>query len=99
VRDRRWLLLILGSGAIACRSKPPAAIKRYRLLGEVVRIDRPRKIVTVKHGKIEGWMDAMTMDFPVHDPAELANLAEGKPVRATVFVRDLDFWLGDIQTQ
>ena len=53
----------------------------------------------IKHDTIEGWMEAMTMEFPVRDKAEFAKLGEGKRIRATVHVQDLDYWLSDIQAE
>jgi Cu/Ag efflux protein CusF len=42
-----------------------APVRKYPLRGHVIRLDIHRQIATVKHEKIEGWMEAMTMDFPV----------------------------------
>src|SRR5262249_22838047 len=89
--------------AIAC-SRPPAPletkytadVKRYELRGEVKRLD-PDNIAVIQHEKIGDWMGAMTMQFPVKDPAEFAKLRPGERIKATVFVQDLQFWVGEIQ--
>jgi Cu/Ag efflux protein CusF len=44
-------------------------------------------------------MDAMTMDFPVKEPSELKKVKPGDRITATVFVRDLDYHVGNIQVQ
>jgi Cu/Ag efflux protein CusF len=44
-------------------------------------------------------MDAMNMDYPVKDPAELAKLHPKDRVAATVFVQGLDYWIGEIQVR
>jgi Cu/Ag efflux protein CusF len=41
-------------------------------------------------------MEAMTMDYPVKDQADLAKLSAGQPITATVFVQGQDFWIGEI---
>jgi protein SCO1/2 len=56
-------------------------------------------IAVIKHDAIEGWMEAMTMEFPVRDRAEFAKLREGMRIQATVEVQDLDYWLTSIQSQ
>jgi Cu/Ag efflux protein CusF len=76
---------------------PPAPPKEYPLRGEVVRLDPQVRTATIKHGKIEGWMEAMTMEFPVHDAKEFEKLAVGKQIAATVYVTDDAFWLGNIR--
>ena len=95
----------------ACASQPvaesgpePKSIKeeplrRYELKGQIQRIDAQGKvpIATIKHEAIGDWMGAMTMDFPVKDPADLAKLKEGAPVTATVFVQGFDYWVGEVK--
>ena len=72
---------------------------KYQLHGVVVRLDQQARTVTVKHEEIKGWMEAMTMEFPVPSKEEFARLSRGQTIRATVFVRDLDYHLGDIQIE
>jgi protein SCO1/2 len=83
----------------ASEKKNDAPIKRYSVRGQVLRLEPQRELAVIKHEKIEGWMEAMTMEFPVRDKAEFAKLAEGKHIRATVFVQDLDYWIGEIQPE
>ena len=73
--------------------------ERYALHGRVLRLRAASRIAVVQHEKIEGWMDAMTMEFPVPDAAEFAKLHEGATIRATVNVNDLYFWLTAIQVE
>ncbi|MEO8096849.1 MAG: copper-binding protein [Acidobacteriota bacterium] len=74
-------------------------LKKYDLHGEVLRLDKEGKTVVVKHQAIGDWMGAMTMEFPVKDPADFAKLQEGKPVEATVFVQGASYWVGDVKTE
>ena len=72
-------------------------LRRYELKGQIKRLDAKGKIATIQHEPIGDWMGAMTMDFPVKDPADLAKLKEGAPVNATVFVQGLDYWVGEVK--
>ncbi len=50
--------------------------------GQVRRVNKETRRVTLAHGPLKGFdMPAMTMAFPVKDPALLANLKEGDKVR------------------
>ncbi len=84
------LLLIIG-----CAKEAP--VHRYSLRGEIVKIDPAAHTATIKHEKIDGWMEAMTMEFPVKDPKEFAALRAGQHITATVFVSDAGvYWIGGI---
>jgi len=72
-------------------------LRQYELKGTVQRVDTQSKIATIKHQAIGDWMGAMTMDFPVKDPGDLAKLKEGAPVEATVFVQGFTYWVGDVK--
>ena len=67
----RYFLLILFSAFLlaACqKAETRTALteaKRYPLKGKVVAVDKAKKKATVKHEEIPGYMDAMTMDFPI----------------------------------
>ncbi len=78
-------------------SKPAGPPKQYQLKGVVVRLDPQVRTAVIKHGAIEGWMEAMTMEFPVHEAKEFEKLTPGKQITATVFVSDDGFWIGNIQ--
>jgi Cu/Ag efflux protein CusF len=74
-------------------------VKRYQLHGQIVRLDPQAHSAVINHEKIEGWMEAMTMEFPVKDRGEFRALHVGDSIAATVFVRDLDYWIGEIRHQ
>ncbi len=99
--------LALGAGLlliIACRpqeSKTPepnaeTEVKTYGLRGEVIEVIPEDRLAVIRHEDIPGWMKAMTMDFPVKDPADFEKLKPGVRIEAKVYVKGLDFWLGDI---
>ena len=72
-------------------------LRRYELKGQIQRLDATNKIATIKHEALGDWMGAMTMDFPVKDPADLAKLKEGSAVNATVFVQGFEYWVGEVK--
>jgi Cu/Ag efflux protein CusF len=94
-------ILLLAFALCACKDKhaKPASnapIEQYKMVGDVVQVDLPGHLAKIKHEKIEGWMEAMTMDYPVKDPHELESLKAGDHITATVFVQDLNYWIGEI---
>lgn len=65
--------------------KTPAATRQAprAVAAEIKKIDARAGKVTLKHGPIENLgMQAMTMAFPVKDPASLKNFKEGESVSA-----------------
>lgn len=74
-----------------------AVEKKYQLQGVIVRLDAQAQTATIKHQAIKGWMEAMTMEFPVPSKEEFARLSQGQAIRASVFVRDLDYHISDIE--
>lgn len=85
----------------ACKSKPAktasnAPVEKYQLEGEVLALTPQGRIAKVKHQEIKGWMEAMTMEYPVKDPAEFDKLHVGDHITATVYVQHLNYWLGEI---
>jgi protein SCO1/2 len=87
------------SGDHKSHSKSSAPEKTYPMTGEVIRLEPKGQIAVIKHENIDGWMEAMTMEFPVRDQAEFAKLAPGKRIRATVHVQELDYWISEIQPE
>jgi Cu/Ag efflux protein CusF len=57
---------------------------------EGVQADR----LTVNHGKVEGYMDAMTMPYKVDKPDILKSVKIGDTIKATVY--DGDYTLYDV---
>ena len=99
------LLLALTLLLSACTQTPREAamsnepIKTYQLTGEITAMDGPTQVVTIKHEEIKGWMDAMTMGFPIKEKAEFEKLKPGLKITADVNVQGDDFWLSKIIMQ
>lgn len=60
--------------------------KRYPLKGKVVSVDREKKRAKVDHEAIEGFMEAMTMDFPIKADWVWDDLKPGSEIRAELVV-------------
>ena len=97
---RRILLLWAVAGVlVGCSSGERAQPKHYMMQGQIKSLDPAAKTANIDAGKIEGWMEAMTMDFPVKDEADFAKLHAGETIRATVFVQGLQYWVGNVQPE
>lgn len=73
--------------------------KRYSLRGLVLRRRPDSRVVIVKHENIVGWMEPMTMEFPVPNLAEFEKIKPGATIRATVCVNDLYYWLTNVTVE
>lgn len=84
----------------ACRQKeaPAGAPARYELKGQVLRVDRAERTVTITHEDIPGFMPAMTMDFVVRgkDAALLDVVGPGDEVSAVLVVPDSRYWIEEL---
>ena len=93
VKDMR----LLGPGLVAalllaaCRPAPP--VREYRLVGQILAVDRATSRVTIRHEDIEHFMPGMTMPFPVRDARLLDGRAPGNLVDATLVVQGADVWI------
>ena len=59
-----------------------------RFAGHVESVDAANKVVTVKHGDVPGFMDAMTMGYGIDDEVILKKIAPGDDIVATVYAGD-----------
>src|SRR6187549_1713736 len=89
----------------ACKSSNQAAngasgtAKRYPFKGKVVAVDKDKKKATIDHDAIEGYMAAMTMDFPIHADWLWDDLRPGSDIRAELVVDNTaqdPYWLENI---
>ena len=93
------LALLLAGCAASKTQEAAASAKQYQLRGEIMSLDPGGHVATIKHEEIKGFMGAMTMGYPIKDPAEFGKLSVGEPITATVFVSGDDMWVGNIQKQ
>ena len=66
--------------------QPSATAQRFTLKGKVISVDRPKKKAKIEHGDIPGYMEGMTMDFPVHADMVWNDLKPGAEIRADLVV-------------
>jgi Cu/Ag efflux protein CusF len=66
--------------------------KSHTLEGKVEGVQTDR--LTVNHGKVEGYMDAMTMPYKVDKPDILKKVKVGDRISATVY--DGDYTLYEV---
>ena len=79
--------VIVGLGIVlgGCRSTPtPNPVKHYPIRGSVVSIEKASNEVILNHKAVPGLMEAMTMSYPVTDPAALSELHPGDIISATL---------------
>lgn len=96
MRVRIWHLLAVAF-AIAClvgmtATAQQAKGKSHTLEGKVEGVQTDR--LTVNHGKVEGYMDAMTMAYKVDKSDVLKKVKVGDRISATVY--DGDYTLYDV---
>jgi len=85
---------------LGCQRNPaPQPVKEYQMRGEVVSVDPAAQTATVKSGKVEGWMEAMTMEYPVKDKAEFSKLKAGEKIQAKILVQGTDYWISSINEE
>src|SRR5258707_11431545 len=75
------LSLLLGSSACTRSDQ-----RTFTLQGQVVSLEPARRLVTVKHEEIQGFMPAMTMPYEVRDRKLLDPIAAGDLINATLVV-------------
>jgi Cu/Ag efflux protein CusF len=88
-------LLVLLFALFGCGTKE--AEKRYPMQGVVRGVDPAAKMATIDAGKIDDWMDAMTMEYPVRPDSELAKLHTGDHIEATVVVSGGIYYVTDVK--
>jgi hypothetical protein len=93
-------ILLLAFALCACtdRNRLPVSnepVKQYKLDGVVVSLDPQAHIAKINGQKVEGWMDAMTMEYPVKEGFD--RLHVGDHITATVFVQGLNYSIGEIR--
>src|SRR3954470_16107000 len=98
MRVHRILHMLAIALTIACLAGTAATAqqakgKSHTLEGKVEAVQTDR--LTVNHGKVEGYMDAMTMPYKVDKADVLKNVKVGDRISATVY--DGDFTLYNVR--
>jgi protein SCO1/2 len=65
---------------------PKLVEKSYHLRGKIVATDAASGRITVQHGAIPGYMDAMTMAYKLAEPGTISELHAGDTITARLVV-------------
>lgn len=87
------LVSILASSFSSCRQQP----RVYPLKGRVVAVAANRQSITIAHEAIPGYMDAMTMPFPVREPALIEGINPGDEVEGEITVTSSEGWISRLR--
>lgn len=98
------LLVLVLSLVVACsKTDRPASAspneRHYPLIGKVVAVNKEKKSATIEHKDIPGYMEAMTMEFPIHADWVWNDLTPGSEIHAELVVDNNakdPFWLENI---
>ena len=100
MRAQRFMAGLVGLSIVftlaSCHTEKPLPEQRFDLHGKVLAIDRNAGTVTLQHDAITGYMEAMTMDYPIKDKWVFDVLKPGQTIRATLVVATDRAWLEGI---
>jgi protein SCO1/2 len=80
-------ILLIALVAAAAIAQTPAH-KSYEFRGKVTEVNLDTKSLTVENEPVPGWMDAMTMSYPVDKESVLKEVKPGDHITATVYDGD-----------
>src|ERR1700688_553244 len=75
----------------------PSGTKRYALKGQVVSVDKQAGAANIDNEPIAGFMDAMTMSYPVKPVTAIEQLQPGDSITADVVVQGEKYWLENVK--
>lgn len=94
---RRLTLLLPALALLAAFGCAKNNTRRYPMEGDIKALDAAAKTATIAAGKIDDWMEPMTMDYAVKPDSEFAKLHVGDHIQATVVVNDPSFYVTDVK--
>ncbi len=98
-----FLALPLLALTLACSKKQPefTVAHRYTLTGAIVSLNAKGQTATIDAAAVPGFMDAMTMEYPIKSKSEFDSLHVGEKIKGTLNVSasDDEYNLTDIQVQ
>jgi Cu/Ag efflux protein CusF len=86
------LIMVIATGLVAvalCLGQAAPAKKPLTFHAKVEAVKVSGKSLKVNGEKVEGWMDAMTMEYKVDDPKILKAVKAGDQIMATVYEGDM----------
>lgn len=97
-----FLTAVLLFSACQKTEKPTASenAKRYQLKGKVVSVDKAKQKAKIEHEEVKGFMEPMTMDFPIREDWVWDDLVPGVEMEAELVVDNAGkdpYWLEKIR--
>jgi protein SCO1/2 len=95
------LLILILSGVKSAASIPPSSAettnaRTFMAEGVVEEINADGRTVTIRHGAVSNYMDAMTMPFKVKEQKELADVRAGDEITFQLHVTETESWIDQI---
>ncbi|MBV8895070.1 MAG: copper-binding protein, partial [Acidobacteriaceae bacterium] len=83
---RAFFALPLSILALACSKKQPefVVVHRYTLTGTIVSLNAKAQTASIDAAAVPGFMEAMTMDYPVKSKSDFDALHPGEKIQATL---------------
>jgi Cu/Ag efflux protein CusF len=91
------IAVVTGTACSTAAQTKPEKPRQYQMRGVVVRVSPRENLASINAEKIQGWMDAMTMEYPVENKKEYTALRVGEKITATVNVTSEGFWLTNVK--
>jgi Cu/Ag efflux protein CusF len=93
---RTILVLVISIVAAGlCFAQNTSGKKSYTFHGKVVSVDKSNNMLRIDGEKVEGWMEAMTMNYKTDDPSLIDKVKPGDQISATVY--DGDYVLHNVK--
>jgi protein SCO1 len=92
-----FFVLMLAPSAFADPVVGNASTKSYPVTGVVEKIAPDHHTATIHNQNIPGYMDEMTMDFPVQNTNELNGVSPGDKITFTLIVAKNDDWIENVR--
>lgn len=93
------ILLLAACGDRGKKEKPLSVPgeKLYTVEGRILGRDAASNQLRVDHKAIPGYMEAMTMDYPVRGAAVQSLPTDNSRITARLHVTDTAYWLTDVK--
>lgn len=90
------LFLVTAAGCSRQEKSESKPVVYHVLRGQVVALDRVSSLITISHGTIPNFMEAMTMSFNIKDTTLFHGVEVGDSVSGVVAVLHTDMWLDSL---
>ena len=91
-----FFILMLACSAFAAPAAGDPSTKSYPATGVLEKVAPDWHTATIHNQEIPGYMDEMTMDFPVQNTNELTGVSPGDKITFTVIVRGNNAWVQNV---